>query len=116
MEDGVAACQCAKGRRQRGAEGMIWNLDIVWLSILISCVTIIGFIFALALDAIMRRDGFGPVGNTFVLTGGFFLTIFAFNMMGHRMNDLHYAAVAGLVGAFVCVVVLAIGKALLNRL
>jgi hypothetical protein len=95
---------------------MIWNLDFIWLAILVGCVSILGFILALALDAIMQRDGFGPIGNTFVVTGGFFLTIFGFNFFGYRMNDIQYATMAGLGGAFVSVAVLAVAKALLNRL
>ncbi len=95
---------------------MIWNLEPIWLTILIGCVAIIGFILAMALDAIMQRDGFGPIGNTVVVTGGFFLTIAGFNFFGYRMDDIQYATMAGLAGAFISVAVLAFAKAMLNRL
>jgi hypothetical protein len=95
---------------------MIWNLPFGWLMLTIGCVTILAFILSMGLDAVMGREGFGPVGNAFVLTSGFFLAIFIFNSFGYNLADMKWAAGAGLLGAFASMTLLAIGKGLLNRL
>ena len=94
---------------------MIWNLGFGWLVLMIGCVAILAFILAMALDALMGRDGFGPVGNAVVLTSGFFLSIFLFNSFGYNLADMKWGAGAGVLGAFVAITSLATFKGLLNR-
>lgn len=94
---------------------MIWNLGFGWLALMIGCVTILAFILAMALDALMGRDGFGPVGNAVVLTAGFFLSIYLFNTFGYNLADMKWGAGAGVLGAFVAISSLATLKGLLNR-
>ncbi|MGY6708044.1 MAG: hypothetical protein ACXIVF_06920 [Rhizobiaceae bacterium] len=94
---------------------MIWNLGFGWLTLMIGCVTILAFILAMALDALMGRESFGPVGNAFVLTGSFFLSIYLFNIFGYNLSDMKWGAGAGVLGAFVGISSLAVVKGLLNR-
>jgi fluoride ion exporter CrcB/FEX len=95
---------------------MIWNLAFGWLVMMVACVTILAFILAMALDALMGREGFGPVGNAFVLTGGFFLAIFLANTLDYNLADMTLGAIVGVCGAFVTLASLAVAKGLLNRL
>jgi hypothetical protein len=95
---------------------MLWNMDQMWLLMAVTVVAILGFIVALALDAIMGREGFGPLGNMAVITAGFFLGIFVANYFGVRLNDMTRAAVTGVGGAFVSLFVLAAIKGAMDRL
>lgn len=94
---------------------MLWNLDFVWLLLAITAVSIVAFGLSIGLDAIMGEEGFGPTGNMVVITAGFFLAIFTANSFGIRLADLTMASVAGITGAFLCLFVLAVLKAALNR-
>jgi hypothetical protein len=95
---------------------MIWNLDFGWLVLMVGCVTILAFILAMGLDALMGREGFGPVGNAFVLSSGFFLAIFLANTLDYNLADMTWGAGVGIAGAFVSLVSLAFAKGLLSRL
>lgn len=95
---------------------MIWNLGAGWLVMAIAVVAIVSFILSLALDAIMRRDGFGPIGNAVVITGSFFLSLYLVNLYGIRFRDVAEAVMMGIGGAFICFFVLALCKVVLNRL
>lgn len=95
---------------------MVWNLDLGWLLMAVLCVGILAFILSMALNAIMGEDGFGATGNALVITVGFFGTILAANAVGYRLADLRDAVVVGMAGAFLCLVALSLGKAVLARL
>ncbi|TAN01399.1 MAG: hypothetical protein EPN45_12835 [Rhizobiaceae bacterium] len=95
---------------------MLANLDLFWLVMAVAVVAIFSFIFGLALDGLMGGDGFGPIGNMVVVTGGFFLGIFLANFYGVRFYDLKVAVGAGLIGAFVSLGVLSFLKAQLGRM
>lgn len=94
---------------------MIWNLGFGWLVLMAGCVSIVAFMLSLGLNALMGRDGFGPVGNAFVLTGGFFLSIFVANTFGYNLADMRWGAGVGIGGAFVCMVMMSLTKGLLSR-
>lgn len=79
-------------------------------------VGILSFIVSMALHAIMGEDGFGAIGNSVIITGGFFLTVFMANNLGYRLPDVTAAVVVGLSGAFGGLAVLAVLKAGLGRL
>jgi hypothetical protein len=95
---------------------MLMNLDPTWMMMAFTVVAILSFIFGMALDGLLGSEGFGPIGNTVVVTSGFFLGIFAANFMGFQFYDLKTAAATGLCGAFACLGVLAMIKAGLARM
>jgi hypothetical protein len=95
---------------------MLSHLDPVWLALAFAMVAILAFILGLALDALMDDDGFGPVGNMVLMTGGFFATIVGANYRGISFVDLAQATAAGMVGAFACLSLFALLKAGLARL
>lgn len=90
---------------------MLATLGIGWLVMAVAVVGILSFILGMALDKLMGGDGFGPVGNMIVVTGGFFLSIFGANLYGYHFHDLKIAVATGLVGAFVLLGVLSLLKA-----
>ncbi|MDN5926593.1 MAG: hypothetical protein L0I29_05920 [Hyphomicrobiales bacterium] len=95
---------------------MLMNLDPTWMMMAVAVVAILSFIFGMALDGLLGAEGFGPIGNTIVVTAGFFLGIFAANAYGIQFYDLKMAVAAGLCGAFVSLGILAAVKAGLARL
>jgi hypothetical protein len=103
-------------RRFPRGRTMLMNLDPTWMMMAFAVVAILSFIFGMALDGLLGDEGFGPVGNTIVVTAGFFLGIFAANLYGIRFYDMKMAVATGLVGAFVSLGILAMVKAGLARL
>jgi hypothetical protein len=95
---------------------MLMNLDPTWMMMSFTVVAILSFIFGMALDGLLGAEGFGPIGNTVVVTAGFFLGIFVANLYGVHFYDLKMAVATGLVGAFACLGVLAVIKAGLARM
>lgn len=95
---------------------MLMGLATGWLMMAVAAVAIISYIFSLGLDAVMRDEGFGAIGNAGVITAGFFLSIWSVNAYGVRLASLTEAALAGLAGAFVFFAALTVCKAALNRL
>ena len=82
----------------------------------IVAVSVLGYFFGSALHAIMREDGFGPLGNTILFVSGFFLTIFVANSYGVNLKELTLAVGWGLGGAFGSVCSFALIKAGFSRL
>ena len=101
--------------RWRKGPDMLWNMDPAWLMMAVAFVTVLSFFFGSIMDAIMLDDGFGPVGNTAVITVGFFAAIFLLNCKGIVMPNLTFAMATGLGGAFIILAVLAMLKAGLAR-
>lgn len=95
---------------------MFWNLDPMWLALLVIVVSILSFLVALALNAVMGDDGFGVGGNTAVITAGFFGGIVLADWFGFRFRDMGHVIAFGLCGALACMLVLAALKAALSRL
>ncbi len=95
---------------------MLWNLDPAWLMMAVASVAVLAFFFGAALDAIMKEDGFGPVGNMLLFTAGFFGAVFIANSYGITLRDLRLAVAWGLGGAFIFISALAVVKAGLARL
>jgi hypothetical protein len=95
---------------------MLLNLDPTWLMMAATVVAIVSFIFGMALDGLMGGEGFGPIGNTVVVTVGFFLGILAANAYGIHFYDVKMAVAAGLCGAFASLGLLAAIKAGLARM
>lgn len=95
---------------------MLWNLEPGWLMMAVAFVAVLAFFFGAALDAIMKEDGFGPVGNMLLFTVGFFAAVLVANSYGIALRDLRLAVAWGLGGAFVLISLLALLKACLARL
>lgn len=95
---------------------MLWNLEPGWLMMAVAFVAVLAFFFGAALDAIMKEDGFGPVGNMVLFTAGFFAAVLVVNSYGIALRDLRLAVAWGLGGAFVLISLLALLKASLARL
>jgi hypothetical protein len=94
---------------------MLWNLDTNSLLMAVAVVSMLSFIVGLALDGVMGEDGFGAIGNMFIIATGFFLGIFIANTYGVRLSDMTAAMAAGLTGAFASVFALALIKAGLQK-
>lgn len=94
---------------------MLLKLDPSWLMMAVAAVAVLFYIFALGMDAIMKSDGFGPIGNAIVMTAGFFLAILTANAYGIWFADATAATLAGLCGAFAALMILALIKAGLHR-
>jgi uncharacterized membrane protein YeaQ/YmgE (transglycosylase-associated protein family) len=95
---------------------MLWNLEPGWLMMAVAAVTVMALFFGAALHAIMRDDGFGPIGNMIIFTAGFFAAIFLANSWGISLRDLTQAMAIGLSGAFIITAVLALLKAGISRI
>lgn len=95
---------------------MLWNLEPGWLMMAVAMVAVLAFFFGAALDAIMKDDGFGPIGNMLLFTAGFFGAVLIANSYGITLRDLRLAVAWGLGGAFVLISLLALVKASLARL
>lgn len=95
---------------------MIWNLDPGWLMMAVASVAVLSLFFGSALDAIMREDGFGPLGNMILFTFGFFMAVIIANTWGINLRDLKLAVAWGLGGAFTTVSLLALLKAGIARI
>ena len=81
----------------------------------VATVVVLALFFGSALDAIMREDGFGPIGNMLLFTAGFFIAVIVANTYGINLCDLKLAVGWGLGGAFTLVALLALAKAGLQR-
>lgn len=103
------------GPKARGA-GMLMKIDASWLMMAVAVVAILSYIFSMALDALMKGEGFGPIGNAILITGGFFLTIYIGNVRGIRFDTVSDATLVGLGGAFALLLVFTLIKAALNRM
>jgi hypothetical protein len=113
MFPGILGVQGLNGCRVGSGKGahMIWNLEAGWLMMAVAGVAVLALFFGSALDAIMRDDGFGPIGNMLLFTFGFFAAIIIANTYGINLRELKMAMAYGLGGAFVTVSVLAALKA-----
>ena len=61
----------------------------------VASVAVLALFFGSALDAIMREDGFGPIGNMLLFTFGFFAAIIIANTYGVSLKDLKLAMAWG---------------------
>lgn len=95
---------------------MIWNLEPAWLLMAVASIAVLGLFLGAALDAVMRDDAFGPIGNMVLFTAGFFGAIYLANRYGISLRDINRAAVTGVAGAFLLIGILAAGKACLTRM
>lgn len=95
---------------------MLMKLDTSWLLMAVATVAMLSYMISLGLDALMKGDGFGPIGNAVLITGGFFLSIYVGNWRGVRFDSLPEATMVGVGGAFGLLLVLTLAKAMLARM
>lgn len=95
---------------------MLSNLGFLWLAMAVACVTILSFIIAMTLNALMRDEAFGATGNTVIMTFGFFAGIFAANSLGYRLTGVDQAIPLGLGSAFALFAFLVFLKGAMRRL
>jgi hypothetical protein len=69
----------------------------------------------MALTAIIGADGFGPAVTMFILTAGFFGSIYGLNLYGVRLAEPQEAAFVGLVGSFIVLMAALVMKAIVAR-
>ncbi|WP_048645119.1 hypothetical protein [Nitratireductor soli] len=95
---------------------MLMKLDTSWLLFAVAAVTMLSYLLSMALDAVMREDGFGAMGNAGIITIAFFATVYMANDYGIRFTSLMEGALAGLSGAFTALLVMTFVKAILRRI
>lgn len=94
---------------------MLSNLHGGDLYLAVAVVAMLSFFIGLAVNAIMKEDGFGPVGNAVIVTAGFFLSIHFANEYGIRFRDVQFASVVGIAGSMSILFLLTSIKLYLNR-
>ncbi|WP_163265801.1 hypothetical protein [Chelativorans alearense] len=95
---------------------MLMRLDASWLIFAIVTVALLSYLFSIGLNALLRDDGFGVLGNGAIVVLGFFGAIQGANMYGIRFGSLLDAVLAGVAGAFALFLLLVLAKLALNRL
>lgn len=90
---------------------MSLDLDPGMMAATLLLVACLALLLGLALDGLMDRGGFGPLGNMAIITGGFFLGFLIANHFGIISGDLAMASATGLAGAFLTLAVSALIKA-----
>lgn len=94
---------------------MNFGLDIGTLSAAVLLIGALAFLLGLALDGIMARGGYGPVGNTLIIAAGCVLGLVIAQRSGILRGDLTMASATGLAGAFLALGALALLKTYLTR-
>lgn len=95
---------------------MILNLPTGWLLMALAAIAILAFILGLVVDALMKDDGFGPIGNALVIGAGYFTGVFMANAWDIWLGDMKLMTAAGLTGALIALATLSLVKAALNRI
>ncbi len=93
---------------------MLWELDTSWLLFAIAAVAALAYMLSLGLDFLMRDQGFGPMGNAGIISGGFFGAILLANYNGIDLSEVGRAATYGLGGAFVLFLVATLARSLIR--
>ncbi|WEX10110.1 hypothetical protein [Chelativorans sp. AA-79] len=94
---------------------MLTRLDPIWLVFAVAAVSMLAYLFSVALQGVLRDAGFGVVANAAVITAGFFAAIHLGNSREMRF-DLAGGALTGVAGAFVLLLAVVLLKAALKRL
>jgi hypothetical protein len=91
-------------------------LDTTTQIYLFFAVAILSFFIASSMDGVLGEDGFGVMGNQVIVMAGFYLGLILAKRFHFPLYDPVNVAVAGLVGAFVSLLILSISKAILARM
>lgn len=95
---------------------MLANLSFLWLAMAFACVTILSFIIAVLLNALVGEEAFGATGNAAIMTCGFFAGIVIANSLGYRLTGIDQAIKLGVSSAFVLFALLVVLKGAMRRL
>jgi hypothetical protein len=90
-------------------------LDTTTQIYLFFAVAILSFFIANTMDGVLGQDGFGVLGNQAIIMSGVYLGFVVAKYYHVSVNNFTQMAVAGLVGAFVSLLVLSVSKAILSR-
>lgn len=94
---------------------MLAQLSFEWATVFAVLALMAGYLVGQAMDGVMGRLAFGPIGNMVILTVGFYLGLMLFERSRLAGGiELHF--VAGVSAAFLCLVILATLKRLVLRL
>jgi hypothetical protein len=75
---------------------LLGKLSAFWLIMAVTTVAVISYFIALMIDNVFGKDGFGTLGNMFVLTAGFFGGIIVAEHLGFHARGMHLATFVGL--------------------
>jgi hypothetical protein len=95
---------------------MLLKIDPFWLIMAITTVGVLSYFVARIIDGVFGRDGFGTLGNMFVLTAGFFGSFIIAEQIRFAIHGLQMATFVGVAGALATFMVLAIAKLAIDRL
>jgi hypothetical protein len=92
------------------------KLSPFWLIMSVTVVAVLSYFVALSINGIFGKDGFGTLGNMFVLTAGFFGVFFVTDYFSYPVYGLQMSTFFGVGGALTTFTVLALLKLGLERL
>ena len=105
-----------KGARISEETGMLLDIPPGWLFLAVAGVATLSFFLGTAVDALLRDDAFGALGNTLVLTCGFFGALLCANSYGIDFDSLKEGAAAGTAGAMGFILFCSAARAVLARI
>ncbi len=95
---------------------MLYALDTQTQLFLFTSIVVGSFFLGNAMDGVFGKHGFGIFGNMIIIAAGFFIGVWVSRYIGYPVGNFRFGVVVGLTGSFVSLLVLAVLKALLNRL
>jgi hypothetical protein len=95
---------------------MLSKLSFFWLLMAVTTVGIISYFISLMIDGVFGKDGFGTLGNMFVLTAGFFIGLIVWEAMGYRIRGLQMGTFIGVGSSLATFTVLAFLKLILDKI
>jgi hypothetical protein len=95
---------------------MLYAMDTQTQLFLFTSIVLGSFFLGNAMDGVFGGDGFGIFGNMLIIAAGFFIGIWVSRYLGYPIGNFRFGIVVGLAGSFVSLLVLAVLKAVLNRL
>lgn len=95
---------------------MLSNIDTTSLTVALIALMAVALVFGTVLNAIVRENGFGPVGNAVLFAAGFAGAAYLAESYRIAGADFRLVTAWGIGGAFLLFSVLALAKAGLARL
>ena len=94
---------------------MLFHMETHTLLVLGLAIAFCGFFAGAAMDGILEKAGFGPLGNMLILITGAFLGIYVGDMFHFPIATTIADAIAAITGAFASLMLLTFLKSLLSR-
>ena len=95
---------------------MLLDIPTGWLFLAVAGVATLSFFLGAAVDALLRDDAFGAIGNTLVLTCGFFGALLCANSFDIDFDSLKEGAAAGTAGAMGFMLLCSAARAMVARI